>query len=91
MTSMRPRIFYMHRQNNERNPHKQKSLSQFCKASLHASVTSGLTLQDFSTNLTCVADDVPDSVPEFVMKVTQQCAVNYNLIFRGNQEKFLSF
>jgi hypothetical protein len=29
---------------------QKKSLSQFCKASLHASVTSGLALQEFSIN-----------------------------------------
>ena len=70
MTLMQPRIFYMHRQSNECGPHKQKSFSQFCKASLHASVTSRLAFKDFSINLTYVADDVPDCVPAFVMEVT---------------------
>jgi len=69
MTLMQPRIFYTHRQNNERSQHKEKSLSQFCKALLHASVTSGLALQDFFINLICVADDVPDCVPAFVIEV----------------------
>jgi len=32
---------------------------------------------------------VPDCVPAFVMEVIQQCAVNYNFFFRGNEEKFL--
>jgi len=87
---MQPRIFYVHRQNNERSPRKQKSLSQFCKASLHASVTLGLTLQGFSSNLTCVADDVPDCVPAFVMEVMQQCTVNYKFHLQGKSREILN-
>jgi hypothetical protein len=42
-----------------------------------------LALQDFSINFTCVARDVPDCVPAFVMEVMLKCAVTYNFFFSG--------